>query len=556
MKFINRLCCIVATLFVSFNVDAEQVWIEDICYNLIEENNTAEIVLGSLAQGEVVIPPIVIFEEVEYRVTGIGKNAFSSGGLTSVIIPEGVISIKEYAFSGCISLMNVTFPKGGTNVGGYAFANCRNLTSLTFPEGDTNVGGYAFSGCNGLTTITIPENSNLTTVGRNSFYGCSNLEFLTMNCENIGDWFSQITTIKEVILGEKVTTIGNDAFYRCSGLVSVIIPDNSNLTNIESGAFEYCSSLTSISIPQKVTNIGSFAFYGCNGLEAIKLNCANVEGWFSGNETIKEVVLGENVVTIKNRAFSDCIGITSIIIPGGVTNIGNAIFYGCTNLISIDVAKSNTKYDSREDCNAIIETSSNTLVNGCSKTIVPESVTRIGNQAFSGCSGLTSIVIPKNVTNIGYSAFSSCNNLSSVVIPEGVTSLEMYLFSDCTSLTSITLPKGLRTVEYAALENCSNLKSITCYATNPPVCDTGSFIGVNTSIPIYVPFSSVGDYRIVEGWKEFANIIGIDTGVENIEGDIRINTLIYDINGVAMDCNFNELPKGVYIQNGKKFVVK
>ena len=186
--------------------------------------------------------------------------------------------------------------------------------------------------------------------------------------------------------GKKVTDIGMNAFYKYSSLTSVTIPES--VTSIGFAAFWGCSGLTSVIIPEGVTNIGVCAFLGCSGLTS--------------------VTIPESVTSIEGRAFSECSGLTSITIPAGVTRIEETAFEGCSGLTSIVVDKENKYYDSRNNCNAIIATESNTLVIGCKNTTIPASVTRLGEDAFANCSGLTSITIPQSVTSIGDYAFASC----------------------------------------------------------------------------------------------------------------------------------------------------
>ena len=212
-----------------------------------------------------------------------------------------------------------------------------------------------------------------------------------------------------------VTSIGAYAFSECMELTSVTI--GSYVTSIEEGAFQCCRGLTSVIIPNSVTSIGSFAFNGCTGL-------------------------------------------TSITIPNSVANINEGAWAGCYSLENIIVEDGNYIYDSRENCNAIIETATNSLILGCKNTVITNSVTSIGGWAFYDCSGLTSVEIPNSVTSIGVSAFSDCSGLTSVEIPNSVTSIKEYAFNGCTGLTSVIIPSSVTIVRHDAFDNCISLKSV------------------------------------------------------------------------------------------------
>ena len=227
--------------------------------------------------------------------------------------------------------------------------------------------------------------------------------------------------------GKKVTDIGMNAFYKYSSLTSVTIPES--VTSIGFAAFWGCSGLTSVIIPEGVTNIGVCAFLGCSGLTS--------------------VTIPESVTSIEGRAFWGCSGLTSITIPAGVTRIEEAAFEGCSGLTSIVVDKENKYYDSRNNCNAIIATESNTLVIGCKNTTIPASVTRLGENAFADCSGLTSITIPQSVTSIGYYTFAGCSDLTSITIPQSVTSIGDYAFASCRRGLVIYCYKDSTAYEYA-----------------------------------------------------------------------------------------------------------
>ena len=178
-------------------------------------------------------------------------------------------------------------------------------------------------------------------------------------------------------------------------------------------------------------------------------------------ETISVDGKAYTVTSLGENCFCGCSGLTSITIPNSVTRIGEYCFSSCGGLESIVVESGNTVYDSRENCNAIIETATNTMLSGCRNTTIPNSVTSLGDGCFSGCSGLTSITIPSSVTSLGVCCFSGCSRLTSITIPNSVTSLGEYCFSDCSGLTSITIPNSVTSLGNGCFWFCSGLTSIT-----------------------------------------------------------------------------------------------
>ena len=323
--------------------------------------------------------------------------------IKSVIIGNGVTDIGYYAFVGCTNLTGVTIPNSVTSIGIYAFYNCTGLTSITIPNSVTSIDYAAFEGCTGLTSITIPD--SVTSIGFGAFYWCTGLTSVT--------------------IPNSVTSIGNYAFSWCTGLTSVTIPNS--VKSIGDYAFADCTGLTSITIPDSVTSIGGAAFSGCTGLTSISVSDGN-PSYDSRNDCngiietatntliagCKNTTIPNSVTSIGDYAFRNCTGLTSITIPDSVTSIGEEAFYKCTGLTSISVSDGNPSYDSRNDCNGIIETGTNTLIAGCKNTTIPNSVTSIGDYAFADCTGLTSITIPDSVTSIGHWAFSGCTSLQSV----------------------------------------------------------------------------------------------------------------------------------------------
>ena len=283
----------------------------------------------------------------------------------------------------------------------------------------------------------------------------------------------------------KISSNGQ-ALLKCDTSITgkFVVPDG--LIVIAKSAFRDCINITSIEIPSSVSSIEKHAFWNCTSLTSIKIP--------------------SGVTSIGKLVFECCTSLTSIEISNSVKSIGGSVFERCTSLTSIVVDKDNPTYDSRGGCNAVIESGTNKLMFGCQSTIIPSSVTSIGNSAFSGCTGLTSIVIPDSVTSIGYRAFSGCASLSKVLwnaenlmepcisnftdcpvteftfgdnvksipsgccsgmaslvsikIPEGVTSIGDYAFSGCTGLTSIVIPDSVTSIGVSAFSGCTGLTSI------------------------------------------------------------------------------------------------
>ena len=234
------------------------------------------------------------------------------------------------------------------------------------------------------------------------------------------DWsrspWSTNTDIKTIVIQDGVTNIGNFAFHDCTGLTLVIIPNT-------------------------VTSIGRNAFNGCTGLTS--------------------VIIPNSVISIGENAFGSCTGLTSVTIPDSVTSIGHFAFFYCTELMTLTVDANNPVYESTGNC--VIEKTSKTLIAGCNNSVIPNdgSVTSIGNDAFSACTGLTSITIPDSVMSIGEWAFSACTGLTSVTIPNSVMSIGEGAFSACTGLTSVTIPNSMMSIGEGAFFNCKELTSVS-----------------------------------------------------------------------------------------------
>ena len=317
-------------------------------------------------------------------------------------------------------------------------------------------------------------------------------------------------------------------------------------------------------------------------------------------ETISVDGKAYTVTSLGEYCFSGCWGLKSITIPNSVTRIGEYCFSSCGGLESIVVESGNTVYDSRENCNAIIETATNTMLSGCRNTTIPNSVTSLGEYCFSDCSGLTSITIPNSVTSLGNGCFWFCSGLTSITIPNSVTSLGNQCFYECSGLTSITIPNSVTSLGNDCFGDCSGLTSITipnsvtslgdgCFyecsgltsITIPnSVTSLGGYcfdcclglteVHANRETPpatgydifhtcislqtIYVPTGASANYDI-DPWNAYKIVEeGVQSGITAVTVKGETVAPVYHLNGsrAGTTKSFSTQPKGIYIMNGKK----
>ena len=436
-----------------------------------------------------------------------------------VVIEDGVTSICSYAFVNCNRLISVIVPPSVTYIGNFV-AN----PGTSFDVHITDLSAWCKIDHASMDPSLLKNHSNL----------YLNNELITdlVIPEDISELklcAFEGANIKSVTFHDNITTIGAFAFNICTNLETVNIP--ASVTTIENNAFSGCTNLTNITIPESVTSIGNCAFEGCSGLTSIEIP--------------------NSVTSIGNCAFEGCSGLTSIEIPNSVTSISERAFDSCSGLTSIVVKEGNTVYDSRNNCNAVIETATNTLVVGCKNTIIPDGITSIGYDAFSRCSGLTSIEIPNSVTSIGNSAFSDCYRLTSIEIPNSVTSIGNSAFSDCDSLTSVTIPSSVTAIGALAFEGCDSLTSVTSLipAENLFAINSNAFLDVDKeACTLYVPYAAKATYAATEGWSEFTNIVEIPYGKcgDNATWELADSTLTINGTGAMYDYTGNDTPWNEY----------
>ena len=361
--------------------------------------------------------------------------------LTSLVIPEIITEIKDYAFNNASCLTSVTIPYSVTSIGSTAFYGCSGLTSVSIPNSVTSIGGSAFKNCSGLTSVTI--GSGVTNIGADAFYGCSGLSSVYYKGDVAG-WF-EITFDSGTANPLYFSVTANPLYFAHNLYVNnelvtdLVIPQN--VTTIKNCAFYNATCLTSITIPNSVTSIGEWAFRNCSELTSVNFNATNCttmgssdRSVFSGCASLSTLNIGENVTNIPNNAFQNCNGLTSVTIPNSVTSIGNSAFFGCSGLTTVNFNATNC--------------------------------TSMGLSVWSGCSSLSTLNIGENVTNIPKYAFQNCNGLTSVTIPNSVTSIGSDAFNGCTGLTTVTIGNSVTSIGGGAFYSCSGLTTVNFNATN------------------------------------------------------------------------------------------
>ena len=481
--------------------------------------------------------------------TMIEESAFENrSDLKSIVIPNSVTVIGHDAFRNCKSLKDVVIPDSVTEIGG-AFFNCPALTHIDIPCSVVKIGADAF-GRTGLTSIDIPHSvtsigsfafshtplekivipNSVTEIGDSVVAGCQALSCLIVEegnpkydsregCNAIIETESDklIAACTSTIIPDSVKEIGEKAFMDCSTLTELSLPNS--LTIIGDEAFKNCSSLTSITIPKSVTKIGSDAFLGCIAVESIVVeegntiydsrnNCnAIISNYYTNSYSLifgcKNSTIPDGVTGIGSNAFTGC-KLTSITIPKSVKYFSEDAFLYCNELTSIVVEEGNEKFDSRDNCNGIVDTNENCLDLGCKTTIIPDTVTTIGAWAFKCRPGLTNITIPDWVTEISWGAFYHCYDLTSVVIPKSVKKIGPYAFFCCNKLQSVEILGPMEKVSKYAFYGCESLEVLTLGTGIKKIEETAL---MDTSLKaIYVPAKKAAYYeeRI---WSRLSHLI-------------------------------------------------
>ena len=521
MRLIN--CIILSLLTLAAN--AYDIENNGIYYNILsEEDATLEVTTCPdeyYYYDHILIPDNISYNGKIYTVTQIGQDVFYYSLITQITLPNSLKVIKDNAFNFCLLLESIKIPNSVTTIGIGAFGTCHNLKELVLPV-------------------------NLDTIPASMCTDCFSLE--------------------EINIPKSVAYIGDRAF-------------------------EYCSSLSSLEIPGSTLYIGDRAFQYCNALERLVVdpenpiydsrdNCNAIIETKTNKllQAINSTTIPETVAIIDSFAFQGT-QIESLKIPASLRHIESYGLCDMEKLAYIEVDEAHNLYDSRDNCNAIIITGSNTLMFGCINTVIPTTVTSIYPGAFNG-SGITSLTIPNNVKYIDVCAFEECKQLKTITLPEGLYKINYATFRD-SGLEHIVIPQSVRTIDSHAFAFCRNLKSIVLpdkikvlkeqvlantssldslvipasvtkieslalsnskikkllvEATTPPICAEDAFEsaglmhynGLNVSElqlngVLYIPEGSYNEYASADVWKDFRTIVEFDPSQNNATNEVKGN---------------------------------
>lgn len=559
-------------------------------------------------------------------VTAIGRAAFRGINLINVDIPASVISIGAAAFQYCENLTRVVMSPSLTHIDNHAFFNCINLESVNIPDKVVTIKFFAFYNCKKLKEVTI--GSSVESIEGEVFNYCDKLERIIVKATNppvCGKNYAFNTVDKEIcrlVVPRESADLYKTAFEwkdfvnvetlagmgKCGDNLDWMLYDTGELVITGDGAmYDYVYEdkrtkwdkdlVKTVRIEGAVTNIGNRAFAECSNMTDIKMpNTITKIGItaFSSCYALTDMSLPNTVTVLGSWAYSHCRSLTKVYIPKSLTDIGDYALIGCENVTSMEVEQGNPVFDSRDNCNAIIRTATNTLVAGSQNTVIPNTVTSIGRSAFYDCENLTSITIPTSVTTIERAAFYRCRKLQDVEIPETVTSIGEAAFTLCHGFVNVKIPDAVVTIdkeafEYsndvetlvlgssltsigdAAFRGCWRLKEITVKATNPPTCGTqGVFERVDKDVCLLkVPHGSEELYQTAFEWKDFKNITTL--GVEDAATDNGIILLVsgrtisvcgadndacievYDMSGMVI---YRGLDKSVAVSTDGVYIVR
>lgn len=418
-----------------------------------------------------------------------------------------IVQIASRGFVNCCFIEKLVIDEGITAVGGYAFYGCSSLQAVSFPSTFSSLGGCAFFDCPELKIIDVdkanPEfdsrehcNAVVRTADDAIELGCAGTTFprsVSTICKHA---FHGCTGLVSVSIPQWIEKIDDYAFSACFRLEKINLPENCTLQFGQS-AFDYCISLTSFYLPAGDFYFCENPFTNCENLSFFTVSPSNKKARTNKeNNAIVSVedstllagcyntTIGNDIKRIYASAFKGCRRLARIYIPASVERVDAGAFSGCSNLVDVVVDKANKIYDSRDDCNCIIESKSDKIVCGSSMAIIPKSVHTVGKYAFQGMNLPTVFRIPDNILKVEEYAFAECNNLFRLVVPAN-TELKNRSFYGCASLTNVFYehqnrfmkPRRNLTFDWSPYLGCPRLMSVSISGENVPVIEDGYLVG-------------------------------------------------------------------------------
>lgn len=440
--------------------------------------------------------------------------------LDTASIGEGITNLEDGTFYSCSSLRDVHLPYSLNRISYHSFSQCHSLQRILIPDAVNVIGTEAFRDCSSLQYVSIPAAIEYfeSWWGTPTFMGCTSLRHVNWNARTLQDpetashspFYDIRAQITQFDLGDSVSYVPNYLCYEMSSLQSIRIGEN----------------VRKIGTPRSLDTL-STVFYGCRSVSSITWNARNVVSpliydfspFYSFRQSVRSFTFGDSVRVIPSDLCYGMNQLTKLRIPKNVFHIGNYAFRMANGLDTIMVDAANQYFDSRNSCNAIIRKDDRTLILGCGRTVIPATVTSIGDCAFRDVVNLTTLTIPASVNSIGKEAFSGCTNLSSISLPQGITEVADYAFQNCYSLTNASLPQGLKRVGIRSFSSCEALpvitmpasllsidkeafdktimSGITMLATVPPTIELTS---LPDACPISIPCAAIAAYQNAPVW--------------------------------------------------------
>lgn len=416
----------------------------------VTRQNSSYPFYSTYPTGELTIPSNVTYNGTSYSVTSIGNETFRGcTGLTSVTIPESVTNIGHYAFRGCSGLISVQFNAVSCSSAGSdnysAFPGCYNITNFTFGDNVTTIPSYLCGYLTGLTSVTIPN--SVTSIGQDAFRSCTGL-----------------TT---VAIGNSVINIGPSAFISCTGLTSVMI--GNSVSSIDEYAFSDCTGLTEVNYTGTIAQWCGINFVNYQSNPTSCSHSLNIDG-----VPVVNLVIPEGMTEIKQYVFSGLTNLASVTIPKSLTSIGTYAFRYCTGLTSVQFNAVNCNVDSYNN-----------------------------GKPFLGCDNLINFSFGDSVPTIPDRLCMEMSGLTSVTIPNSVTSIGQYAFSGCDHLTNISFGSGLQSINANAFSGCSQVVRIKSFAATAPTVQSNTFSGLNNDVIVNVPCGYAPAYENAAYWHSF-----------------------------------------------------